>query len=186
VSTTLRHMLREFSEFYFLRELALWKRVEELDYAERKIALTRVVGLLEDFASQVLLRRRSEPQSIRYGNEIGFDYVPARKSRVLSVMNLIASTMQSPLVQVSFMHPKVSICTARNGEGCKHPHDEGIGKITDVAEWDERASETDGREDEESDPRSLVGQFPAPIKPRTDPVPETQTNKSVGASLHAC
>jgi hypothetical protein len=63
-----------------LKELALWKRVEELDYQERKIVLTRVAALLEDFASQGLLRRRSEPQSIGYGNEIGFDYVPARKT----------------------------------------------------------------------------------------------------------
>ena len=62
-----------------LKEAALWKRVEELEYDERKIVLNRVTGLLEDFASQGFLRRRAEPQSIGYGNEIGFDYVPARR-----------------------------------------------------------------------------------------------------------
>jgi hypothetical protein len=63
-----------------LKEAALWKRVEELDYEERKMVLKRVTGLLEDFAYQGFLRRRSEPQSIGYGNEIGFDYVPARNA----------------------------------------------------------------------------------------------------------
>src|SRR5229473_6315007 len=35
-----------------LKEAALWKRVEELEYDERKIVLNRVTGFLEDFASQ--------------------------------------------------------------------------------------------------------------------------------------
>jgi hypothetical protein len=56
-----------------LKEAALWKRVEELDYEERKIVLKRVTGFLEDFASQGFLQRRTEPQSIGCGNEIGFD-----------------------------------------------------------------------------------------------------------------
>ena len=63
-----------------LKEAALWKQVEELDYEERRMVLKRVTGLLEDIASQGLLQRRTEPQSIGYGNETGFDYVPARKA----------------------------------------------------------------------------------------------------------
>ena len=61
-----------------LKEEALWRQVEELDYEERKIVLTRVTGILEEFASQGHLRRRNEPQSIGYGNEIGFDYVSSK------------------------------------------------------------------------------------------------------------
>jgi len=68
--------------------------------------------------------------------------------------------MRSALVQARYRHPKVSVCTARYGEGCEDPHDETVGEITDVPEWDERASKTDEREDEESDPRSLVGHTP--------------------------
>jgi hypothetical protein len=41
--------------------------------------LKRVTEFLEDFASQGLLRRRTERHRIGYGNEIAFDYVPARK-----------------------------------------------------------------------------------------------------------
>ena len=58
-----------------LKEAALWKQVEELRYEERKIVLKRVTGILEEFALKGHLERRSEPQSIGYGNEIGFDYV---------------------------------------------------------------------------------------------------------------
>src|SRR5437763_4335808 len=58
-----------------LKEAALWTRVEELDYEERKIVLKRVTGILEEFAVQGHLKRRNEPQSIGYGSEIGFDYV---------------------------------------------------------------------------------------------------------------
>jgi hypothetical protein len=61
-----------------LKEAALWKRVEELDYEERKLVLKRVTGFLEDFAARGVLQRRSEPQSIGYGNEIGFDYISPR------------------------------------------------------------------------------------------------------------
>jgi hypothetical protein len=63
-----------------LKEASLWRRVEELDYEERKVVLKRLTGFLENFASQGLLQRRTEPQSIGYGNEIGFDYLPTRKA----------------------------------------------------------------------------------------------------------
>jgi len=62
-----------------LRESALWKRVEELDYAERKIVLKRVTSILEEFALTGKLQRRDEPQSIGYGNEAGFDYIPPKR-----------------------------------------------------------------------------------------------------------
>jgi hypothetical protein len=58
-----------------LREAALWRQVEELDYEERKIVLKRVTRILEEFALLGYLERRNEPQSIGYGNEIGFDFV---------------------------------------------------------------------------------------------------------------
>ena len=67
-----------------LREAALWKPVEELDYDERKIVLKRITDILEQFALKGRLQRRDKPQSIGYGNETGFDYVPP--SRVLSEM----------------------------------------------------------------------------------------------------
>lgn len=60
-----------------LKEAALWKRVEELDYEERKTVLKRITSFLEDLASQGVLRPRAEVQSIGYGDEIGFDYVPS-------------------------------------------------------------------------------------------------------------
>ena len=47
-----------------LKEAALWTRVEELGYDERKLVLKRVAGLLEDLASQGILQRRSELQGI--------------------------------------------------------------------------------------------------------------------------
>jgi hypothetical protein len=47
-------------------------------HEERKIVLKRVAGILEQFVMQGHLQRRSEPQSIGYGNEIGFDYVSPR------------------------------------------------------------------------------------------------------------
>ena len=59
-----------------LKEAALWKQVEALEYDERKIVLKRVTGILEGFSLKGLLERRNEPQSIGYGNEIGFDYIP--------------------------------------------------------------------------------------------------------------
>ena len=62
-----------------LREAALWKRVEELDYDERKIVLKRITDVLEQFALKGRLQRCDEPQSIGYGNEIGFDYVPPKQ-----------------------------------------------------------------------------------------------------------
>jgi hypothetical protein len=63
-----------------LKEAALWKQVEELDYAERKMVLKRVAGILEEFALRGHLQRRDEPQSIGYGNETGFDYVSPKAS----------------------------------------------------------------------------------------------------------
>ena len=53
----------------------MWTRVEELDYEERKIVLNRVTSTLEALASDGVLERRHESQSIGYGDEIGFDYV---------------------------------------------------------------------------------------------------------------
>jgi hypothetical protein len=63
-----------------LKEAVLWKRVEELDYEERKIVLKRVTGILDEFALKRHLQRRNEPQSIGYGNEIGFDYVSPKSA----------------------------------------------------------------------------------------------------------
>jgi|SRR5579863_6455266 len=57
-----------------LKEMALWTRVEQLDYEERKLVLKRVAQSLEGMVRQGILLRRQEPQSIGYGNEIGFDY----------------------------------------------------------------------------------------------------------------
>lgn len=62
-----------------LKEAALWRRVEELDYEERRIVLTRVEGILERFVLQGHLQRRDEPQSIGYGYELGFNYYSQRQ-----------------------------------------------------------------------------------------------------------
>jgi hypothetical protein len=58
-----------------LKEEALWTRVEALEYDDRKFVLKRVAGFLEDLALRGILQRRNEPQSIGYGDEVGFDYV---------------------------------------------------------------------------------------------------------------
>jgi|HubBroStandDraft_1064217.scaffolds.fasta_scaffold360226_2 hypothetical protein len=58
-----------------LKEAALWKRVRQLDYEERKKVLKGIASQLQALASQGILQRRVERQSIGYGNEIGFDYV---------------------------------------------------------------------------------------------------------------
>lgn len=58
-----------------LKEAALWRQVEELAYEERKIVLKRVTAILQQLALQGHLRHRNEPQSIGYGNEVGFDHV---------------------------------------------------------------------------------------------------------------
>jgi hypothetical protein len=68
-----------------LKEAALWKKVEELDYEERKAVLKRVTDALEEFALQGHLQRRHEPQSIGYGSEIGFDYITP-ENNVVSVI----------------------------------------------------------------------------------------------------
>lgn len=62
-----------------LREAALWTRVESLGYEDRKLVLKRVTGFLEELAARGILRRRGEPQSIGYGDEIGFDYVHSQE-----------------------------------------------------------------------------------------------------------
>ena len=51
-------------------------------YAERKAVLKRIAGFLEDLAMQGFLSRRSELQSIGYGNEIGFDFVASPRNRL--------------------------------------------------------------------------------------------------------
>jgi hypothetical protein len=58
-----------------LREMALWTRLEELDYPERKAMLRQVAGFLDDLEKRGVLQRRPEAQSIGYGDEIGFDYM---------------------------------------------------------------------------------------------------------------
>jgi hypothetical protein len=62
-----------------LKEAALWTRVEALQYDDRKFVLNRVAGFLEDLAVRGILQRRSEPQSIGYGDEVGFDYVRSQE-----------------------------------------------------------------------------------------------------------
>lgn len=63
-----------------LKEAALWKRVRQLDYEERKKVLKGITSHLQTLASQGILQRRSERQSIGYGNEIGFDYIGSDES----------------------------------------------------------------------------------------------------------
>jgi hypothetical protein len=63
-----------------LREAALWTRLEGLPYRERKLVLTRLTTFLEDLAQQGVLDRRREVQSIGYGDEVGFDYVPPMRA----------------------------------------------------------------------------------------------------------
>jgi hypothetical protein len=58
-----------------LRETALWTRLEALPYLDRKRVLKRLIAVLEDLATQGVLQRRRDVQSIGYGDEIGFDYV---------------------------------------------------------------------------------------------------------------
>jgi hypothetical protein len=62
-----------------LKEAALWTRVEALEYDDRKFVLKRVAAFLEDLAVRGILLRRSEPQSIGYGDEAGFDYVRSQE-----------------------------------------------------------------------------------------------------------
>lgn len=65
-----------------LKEAVLWTQVEALDYEERKMVLKRVADFLEELASQGVLQRRVEPQSIGYGNEIGFDFVSSPTTQI--------------------------------------------------------------------------------------------------------
>jgi hypothetical protein len=62
-----------------LREAALWTRLEALPYLDRKRVLKRLITVLEDLATQGVLQRRRDVQSIRYGDEIGFDYLGSAK-----------------------------------------------------------------------------------------------------------
>jgi hypothetical protein len=64
-----------------LKEAALWTRVEALEYDDRKFVLKHVAGFLEDLAVRGILQRRSEPQSIGYGDETGFDYVRSQEGK---------------------------------------------------------------------------------------------------------
>jgi hypothetical protein len=88
-----------------LKEAALWKRVRELDYEERKIVLKRVTEFLEDFASQGLLRRRADPQSIGYGNEIGFDYVHAQKVAMQEGSQTVIPTLSRARISRHLSYP---------------------------------------------------------------------------------
>ena len=54
---------------------AFWSHGERLKYEERKSVLKRVTNILDDLAAKGVLERRREPQSIGYGDEVGFDYV---------------------------------------------------------------------------------------------------------------
>lgn len=58
-----------------LKEMGLWTRIGGLEYEERKLVVRRLVRCLEALETSGALRRRPEPQSIGYGDEIGFDYV---------------------------------------------------------------------------------------------------------------
>ena len=70
-----RHRKFVWTEGRVPKEAALWTRVEALEYDDRKFVLKRVAGFLEDLALRGILQRRNEPQSIGYGDEVGFDYV---------------------------------------------------------------------------------------------------------------
>jgi hypothetical protein len=59
-----------------LKEAVMWSHLGELDYEEQKMVGKRITEILNDLASQGILRRRPVPQSIGYGYEVGFDYVP--------------------------------------------------------------------------------------------------------------
>lgn len=63
-----------------LKEAALWKQVEQLDYEKRKAILKQITRCLEALEFQGTLQRRAERQSIGYGDEIGFDYVGFREN----------------------------------------------------------------------------------------------------------
>jgi hypothetical protein len=57
------------------REMALWTRLEKMSYPERKAMLRRMIGHLDVLEKQGILQRRTEMQSIGYGDETGFDYI---------------------------------------------------------------------------------------------------------------
>jgi hypothetical protein len=65
-----------------LKEAALWTRIEDLDFEERKLVLRRITNLLETLAVEGILQQRADVQSIGYGSEVGFDYVRPRAEQV--------------------------------------------------------------------------------------------------------
>jgi hypothetical protein len=69
-----------------LKEAALWKRVEELDYEERKIVLKRVTRILEEFAFNGHLQRRSEPTAEHWLRQRDWIRLRFPKNNVLSVI----------------------------------------------------------------------------------------------------
>lgn len=58
-----------------LRESALWTQVEAVNFDDRKRVLNRLTEFMDDLAVRGILHRRDEPQSLGYGNEVGFDYI---------------------------------------------------------------------------------------------------------------
>ena len=65
-----------------MKEAALWNQLENLKYEERKSALKHATNILDDLTTRGILERRREPQSIGYGNEIGFDFVHLNPRRL--------------------------------------------------------------------------------------------------------
>ena len=58
-----------------LKEAALWTRLGELNYDERKRVRRLVTKYLEELAASGILQRRGLRQSVRLDNEVGFDYI---------------------------------------------------------------------------------------------------------------
>ncbi|HEX9201319.1 MAG TPA: hypothetical protein VF865_17295 [Acidobacteriaceae bacterium] len=58
-----------------IKESALTTRLADLGSNERKLVLTHITSILKGLAAQGILERRGARQSIRYGDEIGFDYL---------------------------------------------------------------------------------------------------------------
>jgi hypothetical protein len=60
---------------------ALRIQFRSLEYNERKLILKRIRIYLDLLAERGLLVRREEPQSIGFGNEVGFDHLLAPHPR---------------------------------------------------------------------------------------------------------
>jgi hypothetical protein len=56
-----------------LQESALWTRIAELNYEERKLVLKRLTTHLNNLAADGVLQQRTELHNLGYGAEIGFD-----------------------------------------------------------------------------------------------------------------